>query len=173
LPNGTFPIAIDDVNSLDTVIPPTVGASQRLDCLGNWVNMRDSYDARILNDYLNGNYSNGSIPTASSSTVYPSVNSGTACASTAHDGLPDVWKAKYGFSAADTSVTNTIAANGFTYLENYLNGTDPNTLVTAQVWKPGSRAASAHACERCIRALDGAPILWPEHDRELVLPISP
>jgi pectate lyase len=145
LPNTTFPIATDDVNTLDTVIPVGVGASQRLDCLGNWVSMRDSYDTRILTDYVNGNYSIGSIPTASSSTAYPVIDPGTPCASTAHDGLPDAWKTKYGFSAADTTVANTTTMNGFTYLENYLNGTDPTALVMAHFARPtwGNRSSLA------------------------------
>jgi hypothetical protein len=45
---------------------------------------------------------------------------------TAHDGLPDLWKITQGFSASDTAMANTVAPNGYTYLENYLNGTNPN-----------------------------------------------
>ncbi len=45
------------------------------------------------------------------------------------DGIPDLWKANHGFSPT-ANIGATTAPNGYTYLENYLNGTDPN--VTAQ-----------------------------------------
>jgi len=46
--------------------------------------------------------------------------------STLHDGIPDVWKKKYGFDVLDSNVANTDSDNdGFTNLEEYRAGTNP------------------------------------------------
>jgi hypothetical protein len=39
-----------------------------------------------------------------------------------HDGIPDQWKAANGLSTTDPNLNSEVASNGFTYLENYLNG---------------------------------------------------
>ena len=46
--------------------------------------------------------------------------------STAHDGIPDVWKKKYGFDILDETVANRDDdKDGFTNLEEFRAGTDP------------------------------------------------
>jgi hypothetical protein len=55
----------------------------------------------------------------------PSVSAGTPCVESLHDGIPDQWKARYGLSTTDGNLNNAVAHNGYTYLENYLNGTNP------------------------------------------------
>jgi hypothetical protein len=50
--------------------------------------------------------------------------------SSAGDGIPDVWKAQYGFSLDDGSLGNMAAINGMSILDSYLQGynpTDPNS----------------------------------------------
>jgi large repetitive protein len=42
-----------------------------------------------------------------------------------HDGIPDQWKVRYGLSTTDANLNKEAAPNGYTYLENYLNGTSP------------------------------------------------
>jgi len=39
-----------------------------------------------------------------------------------HDGIPDQWKALKGLSTTDPNLHKTVAPNGYTWLENYLNG---------------------------------------------------
>jgi hypothetical protein len=39
-----------------------------------------------------------------------------------HDGIPDQWKANHGLSTNDPHLHNATAPNGYTYLENYING---------------------------------------------------
>jgi len=149
----TFPIQADDVNNLESLLLPAtaaqpVGASQGLNCTGNWVINRDAVDARLVSEY---NAGTGSVPTGQP--VFPTIAAGTPCAESLHDGIPDAWKIAKQLITTDAGLYKTIAANGFTYLENYLNGTDPNTLVTAQVWKP--------AAERLRRTLvNVASGLW-------------
>jgi hypothetical protein len=47
--------------------------------------------------------------------------------STVGDGIPDWWKVTYGFSLTDPNVANDDpSGDGYTILEDYLNGTNPN-----------------------------------------------
>jgi hypothetical protein len=113
-----FPIVADDVNRLDTILLRTVGASQRLDCDGNWVGNRNTQDARIITQYQNkasGNFFTGQF----SDGTYAA---GTPCTESLHDGIPDQWKTLKGLSTTDPNLYKSTAPNGYTYLENYLNG---------------------------------------------------
>lgn len=125
LATETFPITQDAAENLDAVILPTVGNSQHLDCNGNYVSYRDSNDTRVINQYKNGG--SGQLFAQSGSPQYstPASVAGTPCQESNHDGVPDQWKSKYGLSLS-TNAATTKAPNGYTYLENYLNGTNPN-----------------------------------------------
>jgi pectate lyase len=119
-----LPIVADDVTNLENVLLATVGSSQRLDCSGNWVSNRDAVDIRLISQYQNGL---GGIPNTENDVGgYPSIDPGTPCAESLNDGIPDQWKSSYGLSTTDTGLFSTTAANGYTYLENYINGTKPN-----------------------------------------------
>jgi Abnormal spindle-like microcephaly-assoc'd, ASPM-SPD-2-Hydin len=105
----------------------TVGASEKLSdtaCDGTFVSNRDSTDARLVREFNTG----GGISSNLSAPVEPppSLAAGTPCASSLHDGIADQWKVKYGLSTTDGNLYKAIAPNGYTYLENYLNGADPN-----------------------------------------------
>ena len=61
-----------------------------------------------------------------------------------HDGIPDRWKEANGLSVSNATVANQVAPNGYTYLENYLNGTDPNlTASLGTTSTSGSLAAAS------------------------------
>jgi Abnormal spindle-like microcephaly-assoc'd, ASPM-SPD-2-Hydin len=122
LPAQAFPIIADDVNQLDSVLLPTVGNSQHLDCNGNWVGNRDSEDQRIIAVYQNHQPDDLFYGQHKA----PAVVGGTACTESMHDGIPDQWKAAHGLSTTDSTLHKQQAPNGYTYLENYLNGTSPN-----------------------------------------------
>jgi len=129
LPSQQHPITADDVNNLENILFPTVGASQRLDCNGNWVPNRDAVDTRLINEYKAGT---GIIPTSENDVGgFPSIDPGTACVDSDHDGIPDAWETAHGLNPNDPSDAQKTAPNGYTYLENYLNGTDPS--VTAEM----------------------------------------
>ena len=51
LPATAFPIIPEPASVLEANLLPTVGASRRLDCNGNWVANRDAVDARLINQY--------------------------------------------------------------------------------------------------------------------------
>ena len=121
LQSETFPIQADSVNDLDGVMLDTVGNSAHLDCSGNFVNNRDSQDARVIAQYRAkgpGNFFTGQFNA-------PSIPGGSACTESLHDGIPDQWKQLKGLSTSDSTLYKQTAPNGYTYLENYLNGTDP------------------------------------------------
>ncbi len=118
---STFPIQADSVSDLDNVMLNTVGNSQHLDCSGNFVANRDSQDARVIAQYQAngpGNFFTGQFNA-------PSIPAGTACTESEHDGIPDQWKQANGLSTTDSTLYKQTAPNGYTYLENYLNGTSP------------------------------------------------
>ncbi|MBV8514080.1 MAG: hypothetical protein JO260_02150 [Acidobacteria bacterium] len=122
LQGETFPIQADNVSNLDNVMLNTVGNSQHLDCSGNFVNNRDSQDARVIAQYQAngpGNFFTGQFSA-------PSIPAGTACTESQHDGIPDQWKQANGLSTTDATLYKQTAPNGYTYLENYLNGTNPD-----------------------------------------------
>jgi hypothetical protein len=134
---NAFPIVPDPADHLDTLMLGTVGNSQHVDCGGNWVAHRDSADLRIVSQYQNGGdggfWPNGvtytgssTIPTPTSNWQDHPVTNFTACQESLHDGIPDQWKTSKGLSTTDPNLYKSVAPNGYTYLENYLNGVDNN-----------------------------------------------
>ena len=84
---------------------------------------RDSEDTRVIKQYLAhgpggpwmGNTYNG--PTKS-----PAVPAGTPCTISGTDGIPDSYKTSVLKVSATANVGSQVASNGYTNLENYLNG---------------------------------------------------
>jgi hypothetical protein len=146
--NTEFPIAADPVGNLDAILTPTVGNSQHLDCDGNWVSHRDAADQRIISQYKarssGGFWPNGitdagtsSIPSPSSAWTDNPVTSGfSACTESQHDGIPDQWKKALGLSTEDPKLYKVTAPNGYTYLENYLNGPDGSASLRKETAEP-------------------------------------
>jgi len=125
LPAEQFPIIVDDVNSLENIVLPTVGASQRLDCSGNWVPNRDLVDTRLIIEYKTGT---GMIPRSESDVGgFPTADPGTPCADSDHDGMPDAWEIAHGLNPNDPSDGPKLNPDGYTNLEYFLNGTSPVT----------------------------------------------
>ena len=132
-PSNSFPIVPDPAANLDSLLLGTIGNSQHLDCSGNWVSHRDAADQRIIAQYQNGGsggfWPNGvtfagqpNIPTPTSNWQDNPVTNFTACQESLHDGIPDQWKTLKGLSTTDPNLYKTVAPNGYTWLENYLNG---------------------------------------------------
>jgi hypothetical protein len=96
---------------------------------------RDVVDARIVNETSTGT-ATGSSPQGS--TTYglnqgiidsqadvggwPAYVGGTAPLDTDQDGMPDTWETAMGLNPNLATDRNTVGANGYTMLENYLNG---------------------------------------------------
>ncbi len=134
---NAFPIVVDPVANLDAILTSgtnPVGSSAHVDCNGNWVASQDPQDERIIKQYLTGRQRwllaerrdddrLETIPTPTAKwTDTPNVAGFTACTESLHDGIPDQWKKAQGLSTTDATVANQVAANGYTNLENYMNG---------------------------------------------------
>lgn len=120
LPSLPVPIITDPADHLEEIIIPTAGSSQRLDCQGNWIPNRDKADLRIVLEY----HGFGGIIPASESEVggFPVIEDGAPCKDTDHDGMPDAWEQVHGLNPENASDGTIISANGYSHLENYLNG---------------------------------------------------
>lgn len=94
---------------------------------------RDSIDARIIEEVRDGKATygkNGIIDTPDDVGGWPELKSGKAPADTDNDGMPDEWETKYGLNAnnADDNPSDK-DGDGYTNVEEYLNGTDPTEFV--------------------------------------------
>jgi hypothetical protein len=135
--SNVFPIIVDFADDLDSIMLSTVGNSQHVDCGGGWVSHRDAADQRIISQYRNGHsggfwpngvtYSGGkpgggADPAPTADWQDQPVLNGTVCTESLHDGIPDTWKQAKELSLTDTTLHKLVAPNGYTWLENYLNG---------------------------------------------------
>ncbi|MCC2548058.1 T9SS type A sorting domain-containing protein [Hymenobacter sp. BT175] len=91
---------------------------------------RDALDQRIVDDVRNrtgrvidvqGGYPHGT-PFSTSQVAWPTLNCGVAPTDTDRDGMPDAWETANGLNPANAADRAGRAANGYTNLENYLNG---------------------------------------------------
>lgn len=96
---------------------------------------RDEYDRMMVNDARNGGAScvvsgigkgfinsQDDITYADGHTGYPVLNSKEAPADTDGDGMPDEWERSNGLDPNNAEDGPATASNGYTNLENYLNG---------------------------------------------------
>ncbi|GAA5508422.1 pectate lyase [Novipirellula caenicola] len=94
---------------------------------------RDSIDARISEEVRKGvamHGKNGIITTQQDVGGWPSLQSAAAPQDSDGDGMPDEWEKKYGLDAneADDNASDN-DGDGYTNIEEYLNGTDPTEFV--------------------------------------------
>jgi pectate lyase len=135
LPATDFPIVADPVANLDAILLPTVGNSQHLSCDGTWVKHRDDADTRIITQFQSqgpgGFWPNGITATGPAALPLPSptaqwqdrpILSDATCTESLHDGIPDQWKKLQGLSTANRDLFKSVAPDGYTILEHYLNG---------------------------------------------------
>lgn len=122
LPMQKYPIISQDlsadIKSLDKVLLPTVGNSQRIQGDGTWVSNRDSVDARLVAQYQalgDGECFTGQFPS-------PPVVTGTPYASSQHDGISDQYKQIMNLDLTDPMLFNKIAPNGLPWIECFQNG---------------------------------------------------
>lgn len=92
--------------------------------------VRDTLDQRIVSNVMNrtgriidvqGGYPHGT-PYANTVNAWPTLNSAAAPADTDHDGMPDTYETANGLNPNDASDRAVVAGNGYTNLENYING---------------------------------------------------
>jgi len=101
------------------------GANAGIDCTGVFYERRDTVDARIVNDVINGTGS--IIDDPSEVGGWPALAAGTPCTDADHDGMPDEWENIHGFDPNDDADGPADTdGDGYTNIEEYLNGTEPN-----------------------------------------------
>jgi pectate lyase len=115
--------SINNCQAYDYVLEDA-GANKGLKCDGTFFPRRDTVDVRILNDVKRGT---GELITYPSDVGgWPSLNPGTPCTDSDHDGMPNDWENRYNFnpnSSSDGNQDND--GDGYTNIEEYLNGTNP------------------------------------------------
>ena len=134
----TTPFAIGPV----TTQSATDALNSVLAAAGCVLPTRDPLDIRIMYDVLNRT---GAIidvqggfphltPYAQTSGAWPNLTCGPAPVDSDHDGMPDAWELSHNSDPNDPTDRATVGANGYTNLENYLNGLVvlPTTLSTKQ-----------------------------------------
>ncbi|WP_201743589.1 pectate lyase family protein [Roseiconus nitratireducens] len=94
---------------------------------------RDSIDARIIEEVRNGTATrgnNGIITTPNEVGGWPTLQSAEAPQDSDNDGMPDEWERKHGFNANNAGDNSSDKdGDGYTNVEEYLNGTDPTQFV--------------------------------------------
>lgn len=100
-----YPITIDAAVDVPALVLAGVGAT---------LPARDATDTRIVSEYYLGT---GSIHTYNS---WPTITGTTAPTDADNDGMVDTWETSEGVTNP-----NTVAANGYTNLENYINSLVP------------------------------------------------
>ncbi len=133
LPNTTYPIVAEPVSQLEKSILPTVGASQRLDANGDWVANRDSVDTRLIAQYQTDDGNTVIIKKEDEVGGFPAIAPGTAYKDTDHDGMPDAWEKARGLDPNVADNNGDADGNGYTNLEEFLNGPSVSTAPKIKV----------------------------------------
>lgn len=133
-----FPdITVDDVKSDHITVAEPVVTESAQDAYQNVLKRtgafpRDSVDRRIINETIDGtaksscsfkNYAvTGIIDKPIDSGGYPEYNSYNFILDTDKDGIPDYWEKANHMNPENPDDRNLLSAEGYTYLEVYLNG---------------------------------------------------
>lgn len=113
-----------------TIHPARAVLSTVLEGAGAVLPVRDSLDERLANDFR---YNTGDVKFASKQkTSWWPVLAGAQAASDAdHDGMPDDWESKNGFDPEKADGNSDADGDGYTNVEEYLNGTQAQWLSEA------------------------------------------
>jgi pectate lyase len=130
------PVTIDGKKQVETVMQPfpaplvrTSSAQAAYDAVlisvGASLPKRDSVDAQIIDEVRRGTGS--IIDSEQQMGGWPELKSTTPPVDSDGDGMPDSWERKYGLNPHDPSDGSADKdKDGYTNVEEYLNGTDPN-----------------------------------------------
>ena len=118
--------------ALVTTLSGSEAYDQVLTNAGATLPQRDAVDKRIVNDVING--TGKIINDPSEVGGWPQLAAGTPPLDSDHDGMPNGWENLYGFNLNDPSDGNADAdGDGYTNIEEYLNGTVPTSDDTPPV----------------------------------------
>jgi hypothetical protein len=118
------PIATTSADQARTDLLADVGASRRIEGDGSWSTARDATDARVIDDVRRG--TGRIIRRQQDFPGWPVLSSGPAAADFDRDGMPDAFEIRHRLSPAHPSDGPADADDdGYTNVEEFLNGTDP------------------------------------------------
>ena len=105
-----------------------------LDTVGASLPVRDAVDARIIRQVRERT---GTIIDSQKQVGgWPLLKSLPAPLDSDHDGMPDAWETAHGLNPRDPADANRDNdGDGYTNLEEYINGTDPNRFVDYKLSK--------------------------------------
>jgi hypothetical protein len=127
LSRARIPIDRQSADDAYASVLADVGANARIDCSGRWVARLDAVDRRLLDDVRDGTGPRDPVASPGDAGGYPDVRGGTACTDTDHDGMPNTWEDANGFDRDDPADGPGDAdGDGYTNVEEYLNGTGPS-----------------------------------------------
>lgn len=100
--------------------------------------VRDSVDRRIIREVKSNTYTftgsrtgmKGIIDSQQDVGGWPELKSGTSPTDSDHDGMPDAWETAHNLNPNNAADRNTVASDGYTMLEKYLNSIEFNYPVT-------------------------------------------
>ncbi|HEY4328779.1 MAG TPA: hypothetical protein VGN88_03515, partial [Phycisphaerae bacterium] len=98
-----------------------------LDDVGATLPVRDRVDAAIIQQARDRTGS--LIDSQTQAGGWPELKSAPAPVCSLNDGIPDAWKTAHGLDPKDASLAAKTGPSGYTYLEEYLNGTDPRIKI--------------------------------------------
>jgi pectate lyase len=128
-PFEVAPVKTDDAETAAFTVLSGAGAVSRLDALGRTVDARDAVDRRVVANVRNGT---GRILTSPDQFPgWPMLDSGTPPSDRDRDGMPDRWEQLYDLpTATPASLTADQDGDGYTDIEEYLNGSNPRLADT-------------------------------------------
>jgi hypothetical protein len=111
-----------------TTVPAAEALELVLANVGAILPQRDAVDARLVGHVRNRE--GRKIDSQKEVGGWPELKTGPVPADSDNDGLPDAWENAHGLNASDATDTALDAdQDGYTNLEEYLNGTDPRQFV--------------------------------------------
>lgn len=121
-----FPIAPKvPTSQLERLLLEQAGAHSYLDATGAWVEARDAVDVRVIKEIRE----RGGVHVNEPSEVggFPNIQGVEPYTDDDHDGMADVWETMHGFDSSDPlDGVEDADADGWTNVEEFLNGTPPH-----------------------------------------------
>ncbi len=120
-----YPVTVESaLDAWDSVLSD-VGANKGLSCDGTWVERPDAVDLRLISEVRAGIGVGESPNNEDQLGGFPNLQTGTPCDDSDGDGMPDVWEVANSLNPNNPADAGWLGAMGYTYLEHFLNGTQP------------------------------------------------
>ena len=127
LADAPVPVTLQSADDARTSVLSDVGANRRLDCDGSWVWVQDRVDSDIIQNIQQGTgpATDEEADNPDDYGGFPTLAIGTPCPDTDNDGMPDDWEQKYFASITAAVANDDTDSDGYTNVEEYLNGSNP------------------------------------------------